>query len=178
MADELKTLRAYIKVVGKYWWAMVTGLALTLLDGAERVLGTWYLPPLWAKVTAGVAGLAVAQYLAYRYLARSVMDTTAEFKERLRTLFRKTEVRLSSIGTLRSPREILEHIDDFRAALATLYSECPPSWDSRQLREVVQRLDATSRFMGQDFTILPEQTAERLYRQMNGALDDVRGMLQ
>jgi hypothetical protein len=178
MADELKTVRAYIKAVGKYWWAMVTGLTLTLLDGAERVLGTWYTPPLWAKVTAGVAGLAVAQYLAYRDLACSAMDATAEFKERLRTLFRRAELRLSSIDALRSPREILEHIDDFRASLETLYAECPPSWDSRQLRAVVEILDATARGIGRNSMTLPEQAAERLYLQMKGALAEVQAMLQ
>jgi hypothetical protein len=180
MADELKTLRAYIYAVANYWWAIITGLALTILDGVERIFGTWYQPPLWKKVTTAVAGLAVAQYLAYRDLARSFPDTNAEFKERLRHVLRNAEVEWEALdgqGTMVTPQMICKQVDEFRAAVVILYSQCPPAIDSQPLHDAIEKLDTTKAYrMGNFFG--SQQEAEQICKQMDGALADVRAMLR
>ena len=188
MAAELKTLRDYTKAVGKYWWAIVPGLVLTLMDGIERLFGAWYLPPLWAKVTTGIAGLVLAQYLAYRDLAHTTLDTTAAFKERLRAVFRSAELRWS----LNQPRlgwdteTLCKQVNEFRVALSAVYAESPPSWDSEALRGVIERLKAMEEFHvdfgGRESASRKELTraqrnADEIREQMKTALADVRTML-
>lgn len=63
---ELRLIWAYIRVVFGHWWLITIELILVLTDFIERIFGTWIVPPLWVKVTIGVAVLMVAQYLAYR----------------------------------------------------------------------------------------------------------------
>lgn len=66
MMAELRLIWAYIRVVFGHWWLITIELILVLTDFIERIFGTWIVPPLWVKVTIGVAVLMVAQYLAYR----------------------------------------------------------------------------------------------------------------
>jgi hypothetical protein len=181
MAVEIETLKAYVKAVFSHWWAIVTGLALTVLDGIERLFGTWYIAPRWAKVATGVAGLVVAQYQAYRDLARSTPDSSAAFKEQLRTVFREAELEWHLIdmpdSPVVTPETICTHVDDFCTELTVLYSQCPPSWDSRSLREVIEKLHATKKLrIGKHVGSIHD--AERICDQMKVALADIRAMLQ
>ncbi len=66
MMAELRLIWAYIRAVFWHWWLITIELILVLTDLIERIFGTWLVPPLWVKVTIGVAVLMVAQYLAYR----------------------------------------------------------------------------------------------------------------
>jgi hypothetical protein len=149
MESEFRTVYAYVKAVSGYWWAILTGLVLTVLDGVERLFGTWYRPPLWAKLTTGIAGFVVAQYLAYRDLAHNAPNPTNEFNQRLRILFRDTELRWSMLDrpdSFVTPQTICKHVDDFHTRLMTLYSQCPPSLDSQPLRDVIEKLQSTNNF--------------------------------
>jgi hypothetical protein len=66
---ELRELiTRYLFAVAKYWYAIIAGLALTLVDVFERVFGTWWIFPVWVRVTSIMLGLVVAQFLAYRDL--------------------------------------------------------------------------------------------------------------
>ena len=149
MNDERTTLRQYVKAVLRYWWAVVTGLVLTLVDGAERIFGTWYLPPRWAKIATAVGGLAVAQYLAYRELARNQADKSSpesEFSQRLREAYRKAELQWVPVRvpTARvAPEVVSKQVDSFAEALADLYSRCPPKFDCQPLTDAVAELAAT-----------------------------------
>ena len=71
VSDELREIGQYFRSVAKYWWLIVVGLGLTLLDFAERLLGTWWIIPRPAWVVIGVVCLAVAQYLTYRDLRKA-----------------------------------------------------------------------------------------------------------
>lgn len=64
--EELRTVWEYIRAVLKHWGVLIISLGLTVVDFVERIFGTWFVFPLWLKVTVGVSGLIVAQYLAYR----------------------------------------------------------------------------------------------------------------
>ncbi len=149
MNDELRTLIQYIKAVLRYWWAVLTGLALTLLDGTERIFGTWYLPPRWAKIATAVGGLVVAQYLAYRELTRNQADKSSaesEFRQRLREAYRKAELRWAPVrepAARVSPEVISKQVDIFAETLADLYSRCPPQVDCQPLKDAVAELAAT-----------------------------------
>jgi hypothetical protein len=66
LREELKTVGKYIRAVGKHWMVIVIGLGLTGVDFVERMFGTWFVFPLWLRLAVGIAGLIVAQYLAYR----------------------------------------------------------------------------------------------------------------
>ena len=50
----------YAHSVARYWWLVLGGGVLTIMDLAERALGTWWLPPAWAKWTTLVTGLVIA----------------------------------------------------------------------------------------------------------------------
>jgi hypothetical protein len=63
---ELRLIGTYIRAVFWRWWLITIEVVLVLTDFIERIFGTWLVPPLWVKVTIGVAALAAAQYLAYR----------------------------------------------------------------------------------------------------------------
>lgn len=66
MSNEIKIALDYLKAVIRYWWIVAVGLGLTIMDFVERIFATWYQPPLWARVSAAVAGLMIANYLAFR----------------------------------------------------------------------------------------------------------------
>src|SRR6266851_2248841 len=174
MANESDVVREYIKAVGRHWWAIVTGLVLTLLDGAERLLGTWYLPPLWAKIATAVAGLVLAQYLAYRELAQSRPNPISNFKDRLREVFRAAELEWSQTTAAEYvPAPVIcNQIDGFSAELAKLYSQSPPSWDSQPLRHVIEKLRATKNLrVGNNIPSL--DVGNQICEQMDAALADV-----
>jgi hypothetical protein len=78
MTEEISTAWEYARAVLKYWWVIVVGLGLTWLDLGERVLGTWFTPPPWAKLTAAAIGLFLAQYLSYRDAARTKIALATE----------------------------------------------------------------------------------------------------
>jgi hypothetical protein len=178
--DDRQILRNYIKAVSTHWWAVLSGLVLTILDGVERIFGAWYLPPRWAKITTAVIGLTVAQYLAYRDLACQFPDATSEFKQQLRTILRDAQLEWSLIDKPDSwiPEQTLcKQVDGFRHNLATLYSQSPPSWDSAPLRAVIEQLDATKHLrMG---TRIPSRNAgEQICEQMRAALSTVGAMIE
>jgi len=66
MMAELKLIWTYIRAVFGHWWVITIEGILVFADLFERIFGTWLVPPLWAKVTIGVAVIMVAQYRAYR----------------------------------------------------------------------------------------------------------------
>jgi hypothetical protein len=144
--DDRQILRNYIKAVSTHWWAVLSGLVLTILDGVERIFGAWYLPPRWAKITTAVIGLTVAQYLAYRDLACQFPDATSEFKQQLRTILRDAQLEWSLIDKPDSwiPEQTLcKQVDGFRHNLATLYSHIygdAATADMRDAHEKVVRL--------------------------------------
>jgi hypothetical protein len=177
--DELRFLRGYVKALAKHWWAIVTGLVLTLLDGVERLFGFWYLPPRWAKLTTGIGGLVLAQYLAYRDLASRIADSAAAFKEQARQALRNAELQwelLDEPNTTATPQIICKQVDEFRDALEILYSQCPPELNSQPLRDAVAKLHATKTHrMGNFFG--SQQEADKICELMNGALADVSTML-
>jgi len=72
---ELRLIWTYIRTVFGHWWLITIEVVLVLTDVLERIFGTWLLPPLWVKVTIGVAVLMVAQYLAYRAEAQRLRAT-------------------------------------------------------------------------------------------------------
>jgi hypothetical protein len=71
LSNELEVIWQYIRAVLKYWWLIVVGLGLTLLDFIERIFSTWWTFPLSVRVTAAIGGVMVAQYLAYRDFRRA-----------------------------------------------------------------------------------------------------------
>jgi hypothetical protein len=85
MDNELKMVWAYVRAVFGHWWVITIEVVLVSLDLVERAFGTWLLPPLWVKVTIGVAVLVFAQYLAYRDQQR-MLSVGAERKEKLAKL--------------------------------------------------------------------------------------------
>jgi hypothetical protein len=66
MMAELRLIWTYIRAVFGHWWVITIEGILVLTDFIERIFGAWLVPPLWVKVTIGVAVLMVAQYRAYR----------------------------------------------------------------------------------------------------------------
>ncbi|MFZ1007722.1 MAG: hypothetical protein WAN65_12850 [Candidatus Sulfotelmatobacter sp.] len=80
--ELLKTLWAYCRAVFGHWWVITIEGVLVSLDVVERTFGTWLLPPLWVKVTIGVAVLVIAQFLAYRNKPpENSTDLDAKLKE-------------------------------------------------------------------------------------------------
>lgn len=63
---ERKLIWKYIQAVFGYWWFLTIEIVLVMTDLAERIFGTWLLPPFWVKVLIGFGALVVAQYVAYR----------------------------------------------------------------------------------------------------------------
>ena len=74
MANELRMAWAYFRAVVWRWWVITIELVLVTLDVVERVLGKWFLPPLWAKVVIGSGVLVIAQYLVYRDLQKTLVS--------------------------------------------------------------------------------------------------------
>jgi hypothetical protein len=85
MGNEFKILWGYVRAVFGYWWVITIEVVLVLLDLAERVFGTWLLPPLWAKVAIGMGVLVFAQYLVYRNQQKT-LNLGTEKKEKLAKL--------------------------------------------------------------------------------------------
>jgi len=54
------------------------GLGLTGVDFVERIFGTWFVFPLWLRLAIGIAGLIVAQYLAYRDFVKARYERVTE----------------------------------------------------------------------------------------------------
>jgi len=81
MNKELKILRTYFRAVFGHWWVITIEGVLVLLDLVERAFGTWLLPPLWVKVTIGVAVLLIAQFLAYRNKPPDSTDVDSKLKQ-------------------------------------------------------------------------------------------------
>jgi hypothetical protein len=177
--EELRLVHEYIKAVARYWWAIVTGLVLTLLDGVERLFGFWYLPPRWAKLSTGIAGLVLAQYLAYRDLARRVADSEDEFKEQARRVLRNAELQWALVDkpdARVTPEMICKQVDGLRSALERLYSECPDSTNSQPMRDAIDKLHATKAHRVGNL-IGSQQDLDKVFELMRYALADVRGML-
>lgn len=84
MNKEAPLLWRYVRRVFRYWWVGVVEAVLVLTDFVERILGTWYVFPLWAKVAIGSGVLVVAQWLAYRELATGKDMLQAELDEATR----------------------------------------------------------------------------------------------
>ena len=64
--EEMRTIWEYVRAVGKHWGVIIISLGLTVVDFVERIFGTWFVFPLWFRLTIGISGLVVAQFLAYR----------------------------------------------------------------------------------------------------------------
>ncbi len=94
-------LSKYIRAVSKYWWVVLVGWLLGIVDLAERILGTWWLPTAWTKWAAGIVGLVTAQFLAYRDLQRENDDQQTEI-ERLQTRPYDLEHRRLAEGKVRN----------------------------------------------------------------------------
>ncbi len=77
-SDERDVIWQYVRAVLKYWWLIVVGLGLTLLDLVERTFGTWWTFPLPVRVAAAIGGVVVAQYLAYRDFRRASDERISE----------------------------------------------------------------------------------------------------
>ena len=88
----------YVFAVAKYWYAIIAGIALGWVDVFERTFGTWWLFPLWVRVTTTMLGLVVAQFLAYRDLEN----------ERARKI-RELETALETTTTEDGPQVILDY---------------------------------------------------------------------
>jgi len=56
------------------------------VDVFERVFGTWWVFPVWVRLTTGVLGLIVAQFLAYRDLDVERAGKIKEFETALQKL--------------------------------------------------------------------------------------------
>ena len=67
--ERRKLVARYLFAVAKYWYAITAGIALGWVDVLERLFGTWWIFPVWVRVTTTTLGLVVAQFLAYRDLA-------------------------------------------------------------------------------------------------------------
>lgn len=177
--SEWRILRAYTGAVTKHWWVIITGLGLTILDGVERLLGTWYLLPTWVKIGSAVVGLAAAQYLAYRDLARAARGSaTSDFKQRLRHALRSADLRWSVLEKeeITTPQMVCKEINDFCDALMSLYAVCPPELDSTPLHSAIDRLQVSKAFRASNFMGTPED-ADKISEQMKSALANVRAML-
>jgi hypothetical protein len=87
--SELKLrslISRYLYAVAKYWYAIIAGIALGWVDLFERVFGTWWIFPVWVRLTTGVFGLIVAQFLAYRDLDVERARKIKEFETALQDL--------------------------------------------------------------------------------------------
>jgi hypothetical protein len=78
LSNELDLIWRYVRAVAKYWWLIVVGLGLTLLDFGERLLGTWWIIPPAVWLAVGVTCSVVAQYLAYRDLRKASDERLSE----------------------------------------------------------------------------------------------------
>ncbi len=76
--EELKTVGEYIRAVSKHWIVIIISLGLTGVDFVERIFGTWFVFPLWLRLTIGITGLIVAQYLAYRDFVKAKYERVTE----------------------------------------------------------------------------------------------------
>jgi hypothetical protein len=76
----------YLCATAKYWYAIIAGIALGWVDVFERVFGTWWVFPVWVRLTTGVLGLIVAQFLAYRDLEAERAWKIKELETALETL--------------------------------------------------------------------------------------------
>ncbi len=72
MKKEVQVVWEYLKAVGRYWWIIVVGLGLTIMDFVERIFATWFQPPSWARIATAITGFTIAQYLAYRRLRLAI----------------------------------------------------------------------------------------------------------
>lgn len=86
MDNELKILWTYVRAVFGHWWVLTIEGVLVSLDVIERALGTWLLPPLWVKLTIGLAVLFVAQFLAYRRVTSALALPDIALANHLREL--------------------------------------------------------------------------------------------
>lgn len=57
---------------------IIVRLGLTGVDFVERIFGTWFVFPLWLRLTGGIVGLTVAQYLAYRDFVKAKYERISE----------------------------------------------------------------------------------------------------
>ncbi len=96
---ELRSLIIrYVFAVAKYWYTIIAGIALGWVDLFERAFGTWWLFPVWVRVTTTMLGLVVAQFLAYR-------DLEVERAGKVRDL--ETALEMATMGD--APQVILDY---------------------------------------------------------------------
>lgn len=170
----------YLKAVAKYWWAIITGLGLTVVDGVERTFGTWYVFPLWARLLTGIGGIVFAQYCAYRELALTVVNFSGKFTSRLRETHRNAQLQWSLLdapGATYTAQTICKQVDELAAALSRLYSECPDGIDAQPLRHAIESLHATKAHRLGNM-IGSQHELDKVSKYMQAALDDIRLMLE
>jgi hypothetical protein len=113
MSQTLNTLKNYAAAVIHHWWSILGGFVLVILDIAERALGVWWLPPAWAKWTMAILGLCVAQFLAYKDLAKATAKEASKMQQQIDQLrikpYSEEHRRITErkIGTLTDPSRAL-----------------------------------------------------------------------
>lgn len=138
MKHEFQLLLHYARTVFWHWWVVLVEVILIITDVAERIWGTWLLPPLWVKVTIGFCVLIVAQYLAYR-------EEAAE-RSRLSGAIEEAERKASAQGPLlvihpEARCTFYVHINDQRRTLG-VYLEFRLTVENRGERNsIIRRFD-------------------------------------
>jgi hypothetical protein len=114
-----------------------------------------------------------------RLVNRRLADKTIEFIEELRQAARIADLEWSLLNKPErriTPQMICKQVDEFRAALARLYSRCPTALDARPLRDAIEQLDATREHrLGNNIGGKPE--ADKVCEKMEAALAAVRAMV-
>ena len=121
----------------------------------------------------------IGQDVDRRLVDRRLVDRIGEFKEQLRQTVRNADLEWSLLNKPEkriAPQMICKQVDEFRAALAQLYSRCPTTVDSQPLRTAIEKLDAT-RTCRLGNLIGSQREADQVCEQMEAALTAVREML-
>jgi hypothetical protein len=121
----------------------------------------------------------IGQDVDRRLVDRRLVDRIVEFKEQLRQTVRSADLEWSLLNKPEkriTPQMICKQVDEFRAALAKLYSRCPTALDSEPLRDAIEKLDATREHrLGNN--IGGKREADQVCEKMETALTAVRAMV-